>query len=763
MYQVYHLIDDCEDKNVLGYKGASLVSMTRIGVPVPPGFVISTNAYHSYRQNGSLPLREIKRAVDILELQTGKMLGHGLSVSVRSSAPASMPGAMDTLLDIRQPADVVSAIKRVFDSWDSPGAQKHRHMNHIPADLGTAAIVQAMVFGDLDTDSGAGVIFTRDPASGEKTPCGEFLIKARGEALASGRRSPKPIGVLRSWMPDIWTQLEDLAMTLENHFGDMQEMEFTIEAGCLYVLQTRPGGRSSQAALKIAMDMAREGLISRQDAVMRISPGDLKTLLHRRIESPEEHVPIARGQGAAPGAATGMVVFQRLEALQAIERNEGIILVRPETSAEDIQGISAASGVVTLQGGLTSHAALVTRSMGKPCICGAGDLKINVNLEQIEAKGQTVRKGDVITIDGNTGSVYLGALPLVDAETTSELAELLSWADEFRQLGIRANADTVEAVALARSFGAEGIGLFRTERQFDAQERLSAIRAFILGKTMAQRAMALDILRRLHKEDFIALFRELEGMPIIIRLLDKPLGEFLPSEAETSDPLVRRQIRELHEANPMLGHRGVRLAVTSPEIYRMQIEAIAEARAVVDANVSVMVPQVITPQELLWVKKMVNDRGLKVGVMMETVRACLRAGRLARVADFFSFGTNDLTQAVYSFSREDAEREFLPTYLEAGILKDNPFQMVDIRGVGRMMDTAVSWARIEKPDLEIGVCGEHAGDPRSIHFFQSIGVDYISCSPFRLPVARLAAAQAAIEEDRLPALDEEPEATPSDA
>ncbi len=748
MYTICRFTDDCEDKHLLGNKGANLVKMTRLGLRVPPGFIISTEAYEEYKRTGKLPEEEIKQALEGLEEHVGKRLGYGLVVSVRSSAAASMPGMMDTVLDVTDMANVLSSVKRVFDSWDNPRAVDYRRINRIPVDLGTAAIIQAMVFGDLDARSGTGVVFSRNPSTGERESFGEYITEAKGEDLVSGRRTPQPISSLQAQLPDVYAQLEDVARFLENHFRDMQDIEFTVQAGRLYILQTRSGKRTGRAAVRIAVDMAKEGLISREEAVMRVSVDDVKAFLHRRIELPDEYTPIARGLCAAPGAATGPVVFQRLEAVQAQERSEGVILVRPETNPDDIQGISASIGVLTCHGGLTSHAAIITRAMGKPCVCGAEDLKINLQLEEFEIGGQTVKKGDIITIDGSSGNIYLGALSLVEAESTSELDELLAWTDDFRRLRVRANADTAEMIALAKRFGAEGIGLLRTERQFNAPEQLSAIRAFILANTPTQRTEALTVLHQLQKADFVAIFKELQGMPVIIRLLDLPLHEFLPPEEEATDPDVRERIRDLEETNPMLGHRGVRVAVTYPEIYQMQIDAIAEARAEVEADVSIMVPQVITLRELLWVKEMIRDRGMKVGVMMETVRACMRAGKLAEVADFFSFGTNDLTQAVTSFSREDVEKKFLSTYLEAGILQDNPFEVLDIKGVGRLMETAIYWARKEKKDLEIGVCGEHAGEPRSISFFHLINVDYVSCSPFRIPVARLAAARASIKEKR---------------
>lgn len=751
MTSVYHFTGAWDDKNILGNKGANLVAMTKLRLRVPPGFVVSIDAYKEYKRSKRLPVDEIKQALAILEQLTGKRLGDGLAVSVRSSAPASMPGMMDTVLDVRSFVDMVNAVKKVFESWDNPRAVEYRRLNSISADTGTAAIVQAMVFGDLDEKSGTGVMFTRNPSTGDEELFGEYMTGAKGEDLVSGRRTPQPMSALKAQMLDIYTQLEEVASILENHFRDMQDVEFTIESGKLYILQTRSGKRSGQASVKVAVDMAKEGFISREEAVLRVSAEDVRSLLHRRVEHPERYKPIAQGLGAAPGAVTGTVVFHSLDAVAAMKRNEWVILVRPETSPDDILGVSAAMGVLTSRGGLTSHAAIVTRAMGKPCICGAEEVKIDLKSEKLQVNSHTVKKGDVITIDGNSGKVYQGALPLIEAEGSPELADLLQWADSFRKLKVKANADTAEAIALAKKFGAEGIGLCRTERQFNAPDRLAAIRAFILAETREQKEETLTRLRKLQKEDFVAIFKELHGMPIIIRLLDLPLHEFLPSEEESTEADLRKRICELKETNPMLGHRGVRLAITSPEIYQMQIDAIAEARAEVKADVSIMVPQVVTLQELLWVKKMIWDKGIKLGVMMETVRACMRAGRLAQVADFFSFGTNDLTQAVYSFSREDVEKKFLSTYIDAGILHDNPFQILDVKGVGRLMETAITWGRREKKDLEIGVCGEHGGEPRSIKFFHTAGVDSVSCSPFRIPIAKLAAAQGAILDNQIAA------------
>ncbi|MBI4304110.1 MAG: pyruvate, phosphate dikinase [Chloroflexi bacterium] len=749
MAMVYRFEDGNEDKMLLGNKGANLVTMAKLGLPVPPGFVVSIEAYADFKHSGRLPLKDIDAALASLEKKMERRLGRGLAVSVRSSAPVSMPGMMDTVLDIRDKGSMLAAVKQIFSSWDNLRAVEYRRLNHIPAELGTAAVVQAMVFGDRDEKSGTGVVFSRNASTGEPGLFGEYLHRAKGEDLVSGARTPGTIQELHSAMPEAYAELEETASNLEKHFHDMQDIEFTVESGKLYILQTRSGKRSGQAAVKIGVDMVKEGLITREEAVMRIKPDDLKALLHKRLKFPEQAQPLVKGLNAAPGAAFGRVVFSPEEAVICSKKDVPVILVRPETSPDDIQGIAAADGVLTSRGGLTSHAAIVTRAMGKPCICGAEEMKIDMAREQFEARGQIVKKGMEITIDGTNGNVYLGILPLVKVRMTAEMGEVLSWADDFRRLGVRANADTPEMIKLALEFGAVGIGLCRTERQFNAPERLSVIRQFIMADIAAERTEAVARLKQLQKEDFTAIFKELKGKPIIIRLLDLPLHEFLPSETETTDPKIRERVRQLKEVNPMLGHRGVRLGITNPEIYRMQVEAISEAReevsSQVEVNVSVMIPQIITSQELLWVKKYFKDSSVRVGVMMETVRACMRAGRLAQVADFFSFGTNDLTQCVFAFSREDAEKKFLTTYLELGILQDNPFEVVDVKGVGRLMETAVTWARLERKDIEIGVCGEHGGEPRSIRFFDKVGVDYVSCSPFRLPVARLVAAQASLE------------------
>jgi pyruvate,orthophosphate dikinase len=750
MANLFFFNDQCEDKSLLGNKGANLVIMTGLGLPIPPGFVVSIEAYKEYQRQGKLPLEEIEEALFHLAEKLGKEVGKDLYVSVRSSAPVSMPGMMDTVLNLKEPGEIISAIKRIFDSWDNLRAVEYRRLHRIPSDLGTSAVVQAMVFGNMDKNSGTGVVFTRNPNNGEKRLFGEYMDQAQGEDLVSGKRTPQPIEILQLQMPEAYAELEALGDSLEKHFRDMQDIEFTIENGRLYLLQTRSGKRSGRAAVKIAVDMVREGLISPEEALLRLSPDDVRTMLYKQLKSPELHKAVAQGISACPGVATGKVVFDSMEAVALAELNEDIILVRPETSPEDIQGIHAAEGVLTSRGGQTSHAAIVTRAMGKPCVCGAEVLIIDTKKDSITIGELEIKKGDQITIDGDSGNIYLGILPVQDAETTTELTKLMSWADKYKKLGVWANADTAEMVTQARKFGAEGIGLCRTERQFNSPERLSAIREFILAKTQAERDEAISHLQRLQKEDFVSIFKVLEGIPIIIRLLDLPLHEFLPHEKDTSDPYIKERLKELKEINPMLGHRGVRVGITFPEIYQMQINAISEARAEVPADVRIMIPQVITVQELIWVKKYVKDTALKVGIMMETVRACMRAGKLAEVADFFSFGTNDLTQATFSFSREDVERKFLSSYLELGILEHNPFKIIDIKGVGRLMETAISWARRGKKSIEIGVCGEHAGEPLSIKFFNRIGVNYVSCSPFRIPTSKLVAAQATLEKKKSP-------------
>jgi len=745
MADLYPLDGDFADKSQLGNKGGNLVIMTKLGLPIPPGFVISIDAYRHWRETGLLPDAQIQESIALLEKKLGRRLGAGLEVSVRSSAPVSMPGMMDTVLNIGDAAAIKAAVRRIFESWDNVRAVEYRRLNNISPKLGTAAVVQAMVYGNRDDRSGTGVVFSRNPSTGERGLFGEWLPRAKGEAIVSGTRTPRPVSELQAAMPEVYAELQEIADHLERHFCDMQDIEFTVESGKLYILQTRSGKRSGPAAVKLAVDMVAENLVTREEAVMRVSVNDIQGLLHKRVKTPEAYPVLARGLNAAPGAAGGRVCFDPADALAHSKKGIPVILVRRETSPDDIQGIAAAVGVLTQKGGLTSHAAIVTRAMGKPCISGAEQIDIDVVRRQFTVDGRVVREGDEITIDGSSGNVYLGLLPMEEVNLNPELKDLLDWADGFKRLGVRANADTPDAIAQAIAFGAEGVGLCRTERMFNAPERLSVIRQFILAETATRRAEAIDHLRDLQTTDFIALFRALKGAPIIVRLLDLPLHEFLPSEQEETNPNVLRRIAELKETNPMLGHRGVRLAVTNPDLYRMQIEAIERARAEVGADVSVMIPQVITAQEAITVKRLLSRSDMKVGVMIETVRACMRAGQLAKEVDFFSFGTNDLTQAVYSFSREDAEKKFLSTYLELGILQDNPFEVLDVKGVGQLMETAIFWARRAKKDLEIGVCGEQAGEPRSIHYLHGVGVDYVSCSPYRIPIAKLAAAQAAIQ------------------
>jgi len=747
MGYIYSFHDDCEDKAVLGNKGANLVTMTRLDLPVPPGFVVSVQGYNEYKKTGRLSEKEIAQAVAALEKEVHAKLGKGLQVSVRSSAPVSMPGMMDTVLNVNGMSEMRAAIRRIFESWDNLRAIEYRRLNNIPSDIGTAAIVQAMVFGNKDTKSGTGVVFSRNPSTGEHGLFGEYIQRAQGEAIVSGSTTPVPVSQLKSIMPKMYGELEQKVALLEAHFRDMQDVEFTIESEKLYILQTRSAKRSGQAAVKAVVDMVHEDLITVEEAILRVKSDDLRALLHKHIKSAQPHEPLTKGLAAAPGAVSGRVVFTVDDAVLLSKKSIPSILVRPETSPDDIQGIAAADGVLTSRGGLTSHAAIVTRAMGKPCVCGTEDIEIDPKGKLFTCKGKTVHQGDTITIDGTAGTVYIGTLPLEEGTMIEEFKELLTWLDGAKRLGVRANADTPDMVAQAIKLGAEGIGLCRTERQFNGPERLSAIREYILAETAGQKAKALQHLSKLQKEDFLVLFKELKGLPIIIRLLDLPLHEFLPSETETTDARTKQRIAELKEINPMLGHRGVRVAVTNPEIYRMQVEAVEAARKEAPADVSIMIPQVITSQELIMIKKSCTEGStLKVGTMMETVRACMRAGRLAEVADFLSFGTNDLTQAVYSFSREDAEKKFLSAYLEIGILEDNPFEIIDIKGVGRLMETAIFWARRAKKDIPIGVCGEHAGEPTSIKFFHAINVDYVSCSPFRVPIAKLIAAQAAISQ-----------------
>jgi pyruvate,orthophosphate dikinase len=572
MGYIYSFRDGVEDKSLLGNKGANLVTMTKLDLPVPPGFVVSVQGYNDYKKTGKLSDKEIAQAVADLEKQVHAKLGKGLQVSVRSSAPASMPGMMDTVLNIGGLSEVRAAIRRIFESWDNLRAIEYRRLNNISSDMGTAAVVQAMVFGNKDAKSGTGVVFSRNPSTGERGLFGEYINRAQGEAIVSGSTTPVPVAELESIMPKMYKELEQKVALLEAHFRDMQDVEFTIESEKLYILQTRSAKRSGQAAVKVAVDMVHEDLLTVEEAILRVKADDLRALLHKHIKPGLTHEPLTKGLAAAPGAVSGRVVFTVDEAIVLSKKSVPSILVRPETSPDDIQGIAAADGVLTSRGGLTSHAAIVTRAMGKPCVTGAEDIEIDAKGKFFTSKGKTVHHGDTITIDGTAGTVYIGTVPLEEGTMIEEFKELLTWLDGAKRLGVRANADMPEMVAQAIKLGAEGIGLCRTERQFNGPERLSAIREYIMAETAGLKAKALEHLSKLQKEDFIVLFKELKGLPIIIRLLDLPLHEFLPSETETTDPRTKQRIAELKEINPMLGHRGVRVAVTNHKYTKCRLK-----------------------------------------------------------------------------------------------------------------------------------------------------------------------------------------------
>lgn len=742
---VFSFSDGFHDRMQLGNKGANLVTMTETGFPVPQGFVVTISAFKSHMANGSLPESEIDDHVAKLEKLTGKTFGADLLVSVRSSGPVSMPGMMDTDLNISDRGKMLRSIHNIFESWNGARAREYRRLNKIPEDLGTAAIVQAMVFGNADERSGTGVLFTRNPNTGEDELFGEYLASAQGEDIVSGSRTPVSLDELRKLQPEIYRQLFDEVKRLERHFKDMQDIEFTIESGKLYILQTRGGKRTGLSAVRIAVDMAEEGLLTRQEALMRVTAHEIESTLHSRIEDPDSLTPILQGLPAAPGAVSGRVIFE--PELAVVEAKSGpVVLVRPETAPDDIHGIAVASGVLTARGGYSSHAAIVTRAMGKPCITGAEGVEVDVENAVMRIGELEVKAGDTITIDGASGLAYLGEAPMIDG-TASEFTErLLEWADSKRKIGVWANADTPRAIESAKMFGAEGIGLLRTERQFNTPESLAAIREFAIAESDDEERHALETLFEIQRKDFVEIFRLLNGIPAIVRLMDLPLHEFLSEQYAQSSERASSKREELAEVNPMMGHRGVRLGITRPGLYKMQVAAIQAALKEVPADVRVMVPQVISPSELLEVKQSIDHEGIKVGVMVETARACVVAKDLAKHAAFFSFGTNDLTQAVLSFSREDAEQKFLGEYLEKGILPHNPFVSLDRDGVVPMMQMAVAGARELDPEFSIGVCGEHGGDPESVKIAHSIGVTYVSCSPFRIPGARLAAAQAALEQ-----------------
>lgn len=867
---------DGRNKELLGGKGAGLCVMTQLGLPVPPGFIITTEVCKEYYANGrQLPagfMNEVKEYMKKIEAKVGKRFGdpkNPLLVSVRSGAAISMPGMMDTVLNlglntetaeglIMQMGDerfvydsyrrfiqlfgkvvlgvkdelfseVLERVKReagvkfdnelsaehlkrvvkefkeivqretgqpfpedpyvqlekaiaaVFNSWMGKRAVDYRREFKITPDIadGTAVNIVTMVFGNMGDRSATGVVFTRNPATGDKELYGEYLINAQGEDVVAGIRTPRPIEELAEIMPEAYKELLRVAEILERHYKEPQDMEFTIENGRFYMLQTRNAKMNAAALVKTSVDMTKEGLITKEEALKRIKPEVLEQLLHKRVDPRAKTTLLASGLGASPGAATGRVVFDADEAERRGRAGEKIILVREETKPEDIHGFFASEGVLTSRGGMTSHAAVVARSMGKPCVTGCGAIHIDYEKKQFAVGDYVIKEGDWITIDGGQGLVYLGQVPLIEPELSGDFYELLSWADEYRRLGVRANADTPEAATLARSFGAEGIGLCRTERMFNAADRLPIVVDMIMADGEEERRRCLDKLLPLQKQDFKEILKAMEGYPVTIRLLDPPLHEFLPNvlllqkevmgledsngpkEVIESKRKMLQKALVLAEVNPMLGHRGVRVGITYHEIYEMQARAIFEALAElkkegVNAIPQIMIPQVALVEELKYLKEVIDkvraeveqkygvELKVKYGTMIEVVRAALTGDQIAEVAEFFSFGTNDLTQATFSFSREDAENKFLPIYLQKKILTDNPFQTLDQDGVGRLMKIAVEDGRRVRSGLEIGICGEHGGDPRSIEFCHKIGLDYVSCSPYRVPIARLAAAQASI-------------------
>ena len=855
-------------RSLLGGKGANLAEMTNIGLPVPFGFTITTEACNRYyRENQTVAddiIEAIYEKMAELEAVTGKTFGSSenpLLVSVRSGSVISMPGMMDTILnlglndestrglaaltenrrfaldsyrrfiqmfgdvvleipkarfdkafdgqkeargvkydveltaeDLEQviaaykkivkestgedfpqdpKAQLVEAVKAVFRSWNNERAILYRKLNGISSSLGTAVNVQSMVFGNMGDTSGTGVAFTRNPADGSKKIFGEFLVNAQGEDVVAGVRTPLGIDKMAEAFPEAYKNFVKIADLLERHYKDVQDMEFTIENNKLYMLQTRSGKRTAQAAVKIAVDMVGEGLIDRETAVTRLAPEQIEQLLHPMFakEELEKATSIASGLPASPGAACGRIYFTAEEAVAAAQSGEKVLLVREETSPEDLAGMVAAEGILTARGGMTSHAAVVARGMGKCCVAGCSQIRVSEEEKTLVAGEKIFREGDYISLDGSSGRVYEGRLKTVEPEVSGDFAKLMEWADEIRELKIRANADNPRDAAQAVEFGAEGIGLCRTEHMFFEEDRIPAIRRMILADTAKERKEALDVIKPYQKEDFKAIYRVMGDRPVTIRLLDPPLHEFLPSEEEDIRELAEMmdvsyeklaaKVDELHELNPMLGHRGCRLAVTAPEIAVMQTEAIIGAAIEVsredglEIEPEIMIPLVGSEAELAAVKKTVvetADRCLKeagvkmdyfVGTMIEVPRACAVADEIAREADFFSFGTNDLTQMAFGFSRDDTGK-LIEEYVRQGILEDDPFQTLDIGGVGRMMKQAVALGRQTRPKLKLGICGEHGGDPRSIAFCHEIGLNYVSCSPFRVPVARLAAAQAVV-------------------
>ncbi len=857
-------------RNLLGGKGANLAEMTNIGLPVPQGFTITTEACTQYYEDGREINPEIQAQIneyiEKMEEITGKKFGdkeNPLLVSVRSGARASMPGMMDTILNLGLNEDVVNviaeksnnprwawdcyrrfiqmysdvvmevgkkyfeqlidemkekkgvkqdveldaddlkelarqfkeeykakigedfpsdpkeqlmgAVKAVFRSWDNPRANVYRRDNDIPYSWGTAVNVQAMAFGNMGDDCGTGVAFTRDPATGAKGLFGEFLTNAQGEDVVAGVRTPMHIAEMEEKFPEAFKEFKDVCQTLENHYRDMQDMEFTVEHGKLYMLQTRNGKRTAQAALKIACDLVDEGMRTEEEAVAMIDPRNLDTLLHPQFDAKalKESTPAGKGLGASPGAATGKVVFTAEDACDWASRGEKVVLVRLETSPEDITGMKASQGILTVRGGMTSHAAVVARGMGTCCVSGCGDIVMDEENKQFVLAGKTYHEGDYISIDGSTGNIYDGRIPTVDASIAGEFGRVMAWADKYRTLKVRTNADTPTDAKKARELGAEGIGLCRTEHMFFEEDRIAAFREMICADTVEEREAALDKILPYQQNDFEALYEALQGFPVTIRYLDPPLHEFVPTEEADIKKLADAQgksvetikalIASLHEFNPMMGHRGCRLAVTYPEIAKMQTKAVIRAAINTKKNHSdwnvkpeIMIPLVCDDKELKYVKKVVTDTAdaeikasgidleYEVGTMIEIPRAALTADEIAKDADFFCFGTNDLTQMTYGFSRDDAGK-FLNAYYDKKIFENDPFAKLDQDGVGKLMETAIKLGKPVNPNLHIGICGEHGGDPSSVEFCHNIGLDYVSCSPFRVPIARLAAAQAAIK------------------
>ncbi len=860
-------------RELLGGKGANLAEMTNIGLPVPQGFTISTEActqyYEDGRQINSEIMSQIMENITKMEEIVGKKFGdkeNPLLVSVRSGARASMPGMMDTILNlglneevvevmakksgnprwaydcyrrfIQMYSDVVmevgkkyfeelidkmkeekgvtldvdltaedlkelanqfkaeykakigsdfptdpkeqliGAVKAVFRSWDNPRANVYRRDNDIPYSWGTAVNVQAMAFGNMGDDCGTGVAFTRDPATGEKKLMGEFLTNAQGEDVVAGVRTPMPIAEMENKFPAAYKQFVEVCQILENHYHDMQDMEFTVENEKLYMLQTRNGKRTAQAALQIAVDLVKEGHKTEQEAVLMIDPRNLDTLLHPQFDAKaiKSAVPAGKGLGASPGAACGKVVFSAEDAKEWAARGEKVVLVRLETSPEDIEGMKAAQGILTVRGGMTSHAAVVARGMGKCCVSGCGEIKMDEENKKFELAGKTYTEGDFISIDGSTGRIYDGIIPTVDAEISGNFGTIMGWADKYRQLKVRTNADTPTDAKKARELGAEGIGLCRTEHMFFGEGRIDAFREMICSETVEERETALAKILPMQQADFEALYEALEGTPVCIRFLDPPLHEFVPTEEADIATLAAAQgksvetiksiIASLHEFNPMMGHRGCRLAVTYPEIAKMQTAAVIRAaintqKKHADWNVvpEIMIPLVGDVKELKFVKNVVVETAnaeiaaagvelkYEVGTMIEIPRACLTADEIAANADFFCFGTNDLTQMTYGFSRDDAGK-FLNAYYDTKIFENDPFAKLDQTGVGKLMNMAITLGKPVNTHLHVGICGEHGGDPTSVEFCHKIGLDYVSCSPFRVPIARLAAAQAAISNPR---------------